>query len=433
MLTIPERFPAQVPDLTLQAWQEIGMGDMQIQMELHFTERLDAERLEKAYRLLLDQEPVLGCRVVVAGAEAWFQRLPPDIVHRIVRAASADDFLRFRDAPVEAGVGPQVRVCLWPAPDGDRLLIKVAHQAADAGGTKDVATILAQLYSRLGREPGYIPEPNLTGTRHPEQLLRQFTRRTWISLFFLFLRKTFACLYPTIKTQMLPLPEGPSTPWSYALRHIPPERTQRLAAYGRERDATINDLISAAYYRSLAACADWNGKTPLRLFTTLDLRRWYLPGGRAEAVCNLSGFEWAFLQRRLGRDFAETLARVSAISRKHKAHLPGLGDLFLFNILKKSNFTGYKRFFGRFFRMVRSTGSNAVALTNMGPILPENVTFDAAVPQAAFLIVPPIHPPLFGVGLSGYADTLTLSASTTAATLSAIDRFFDRLLQELPE
>lgn len=430
--TIPDRYPAQMTDCTLQSWQELGMGEMLIQMELSFTERLDLVRLDRAYRLLLDAEPVLGCRMVVELPNACWQRLPAGHPAAIVLTATEGDYLCFRDSPIDACEGPQVRIGLWNADDGDRLLIKVAHQAADAGGTKDVAAILADIYTKLGNEPDYQPIPNVAGSRGPDQLLRRLPLSARVSIFFLFLRKTLASMIP-YRSQMLPLPDGPCNPWSYVTRHFPLDQTKRMAMYGRERNATLNDLVSAAFYRSLAKCSDWDGRRALRLFTTLDFRRWYLSGERAEAVCNLSGFEWLFIQRRLGRDFDETLARVSALSRKHKAHYPGLADIPMFKIIEKKNYAGIKRFHERLVKWIRSTGTNGVALTNMGAIIPERVTFGATVPRKAYLLVPPIHAPLFGIGMSGYDGALTLTSGVTETTRPMIERFFDAMLEELPK
>ena len=53
----------------------------------------------------------------------------------------------------------------------------------------------------------------------------------------------------------------------------------------------------AAFYRALAKAEAWDGRAALRIQTTVDLRRWYIPSGKAEGICNLSTYEHINLGR----------------------------------------------------------------------------------------------------------------------------------------
>jgi hypothetical protein len=68
----------------------------------------------------------------------------------------------------------------------------------------------------------------------------------------------------------------------------------------------------------------------------------------------------------------------------------------------------------------------------MGPISFEDVDFGIR-PRSAWLLCPPIYPPIFGAGVTGYAGSLTLSAGSRLAALPFIERFLDRMLAELPD
>ena len=74
------------------------------------------------------------------------------------------------------------------------------------------------------------------------------------------------------------------------------------------------------------------------------------------------------------------------------------------------------------------------ALTNMGPIQEEDVTYDKPAARA-WLTVPPMNPPLFGMGMTGYAGSLTLSIGTykPVYTAAVVNQFYDRMLEQLPD
>jgi NRPS condensation-like uncharacterized protein len=71
-------------------------------------------------------------------------------------------------------------------------------------------------------------------------------------------------------------------------------------------------------------------------------------------------------------------------------------------------------------------------LTNMGPLDPGRLYFDG-FPDHARLLVPPIHPPGLGVGLSGYRGALTLSAGVYPETGGdqVAAKFLDGIVAEL--
>jgi hypothetical protein len=72
-------------------------------------------------------------------------------------------------------------------------------------------------------------------------------------------------------------------------------------------------------------------------------------------------------------------------------------------------------------------------LTNTGPIDPATVSFDGE-PDRAWLMMMPLHPPLFGVGVSSYRGSLTLSAGEFPPAMTRVTAasFFEALADELP-
>ena len=429
MQKIPQIFPSVIVDrvaLLLGA-----LGEMMIQMEMKFDRPLDADRLKQALALALDAEPVLGCRLVEHPRRPYWERWPEPRMNFFM-ADSAAEYENFKTQKLDAGHGPQLKGCLWRDPAGDQLLLKVSHATADAGGTKDVAALVAGIYRRLAREPRFRPEPNLLGSRGIGQILRRLPWRAFPRIYWNFLKGVRRSTSPPV-TLKLNWDHEPRGPLRYVCRHLLPDRVADLAAYGRARQATLNDLLLAAIYRALARIGRWDGRATLRLMMTVDLRR-YLPRQRGEAITNLSAIEHHFLGADLGADFDSTLHKIAAGTRQRKADWWGLNDwVGLLPSLAVLPFRRMQAIYDRVLNLLVSRGTLENALTNMGPIDPGGLVFDEA-PRAAWLLVPPIYPPQFGVGVTGYAGSLTLSAGvyTEAGPDSLAEKFFEAVLAELP-
>lgn len=432
-MRIPDHLPTTLIDRSVLSWHELGLAEFMLQIEMEFDCSLDADRLARALDLLLDAEPVLGCRLATKPILPYWKRVSGDERKIFSIAAAELEYDSFRVKPIDFTSGPQVKACLFRAADGDRLLLKVSHIAADAGGTKETAARLADIYSRLGNDPHYIPEPNLRGDRGIAQLFRQVPIGKIPVVFSDFLRGTWTHTAPP-PTLTLPLPEidAHRRELSYTVRSLDVERTTALSAYGRERHATLNDMVIAAAFRALAATAHWDGSAGLFLQMTFDYRRWYLPFGHAGGICNLSGFEYPTPGSELGTDFEATLARISTFTRRRKERMPGLAIAFTSPFLMSLPYFGLKAFFKALEGGLIADKNHPDTFTNMGPIEKETLMFGKKPPRRAWMLVPPIYPPIFGFGMSGYAGSLTLSSGGPRPIMETAENFLDALMNELP-
>jgi len=404
-------------------------GDMMIQLEMEFAQQLDTERLAKAVNLALDAEPVLGCRFVLRWWRPYWERLDDSEREAFLLARDGGEYEAFKASSIDVYSGPQVKACLWHSPAGDRLLLKVVHEAADAGGVKEIAAAISSIYSRLADEPDYQPEPNLRGSRSLWQIMRHVPWYAYPRIYLSFLREYWANRMPPI-THTLSIEDGPRAPVTFIYRHLPIEGVSRLAQYGRTQNATLNDVVLAAFFRALVNLGK-GGRAQLRLNTTVDFRR-YLPGGRGEGICNLSATEAICLGTCLGDDFESTLWRITTVTRRRKARWIGLNDYVgLAPFHSASPYAVLKILLRKVMQLGREKQNIPNEFTNMGLISTESVTFEAK-PLNAYLLPPPLYPPMFLAGLSGYAETLTLSASVYPSQKDITERFFDAVLAELP-
>lgn len=429
-MQIPDRIPSVYFDRVLLVMEASGAGRFVIQMEMVFPDFLDAERLITALGLMLDAEPILGCRMVADSKFPYWQRLSGGERKNYLFTTNESDYLAFRNRGLDCSKGPLLQACLFREAQGDRLLLKVAHQVSDAGGFKDIAAKLSAIYNRLGKEPGYKPEPNLGGRRDFGQIMRHIPLWAYPLIFVNFMRQSWSNTVPA-STLHLQMPQGPNEPLTYSLVHIHTQRVEKIRQFGKAYDATINDVMVAAYYRALVKLAGWDNKSMLRLQTTIDLRRWYLPNEKAGGICNLSVYEYPNLGRTLGKDIGETVDMVSRSTMSRKNSWPGLTDICLLPLLTLLSLESYVKLGIKGVAYLTKKKAFPNAFTNMGEIKKESVTFGIE-PTRAYLLTPFIFPPLFGGGMSMYQGELTLCGGVPAHALKTIDLFYQAIVENLP-
>jgi NRPS condensation-like uncharacterized protein len=426
---LPKRFPSQLIDRTL-AYLE-GAGEMMLQLELAFTHPLDGDRLARAACLALEVEPVLGCRFVDHWRRPYWERAPAGEREVFVEAQSEAEFEAFKLASLETYSGPRLCVCLWNSAGGASLLIKVCHYVADATGAREVSWLISTLYTRLNNAPNYQPEPNLAGSRGVAQILRAVPWRNYPGLFLQAWRDNKASQRPP-GAQTLPIQSGPAESLSFVHWLLPQAQVACLVEYGRKYNATLNDLLLAAFFRAMAATSGWEGHRQLRVTTTVDFRR-YLASRRATAVSNLSlGIQgWPSLGTDLGTNFDSTLQKVTAITQRRKGFFVGI-DALLMTLLMLGplpHHWGTKLMKGHI-QQLNKQGNTANTFTNLGPIAPDAVTFGSK-PSMARLLPPPVYPPYFMLGVSGYEGTLTLSSGIYTLQKEPAERFMEAMVAEL--
>jgi len=329
MATIPQRMRVCAADMINIMLRNLHDG--LIRAVLTLDGYTDAERLRRALRLSLDAVPVAGCRLVEGRGRPYYQRLtaaeldaaareggPLLEVIEVANQAEADAALaRFALAPFDPREGPLVHSALIRG-QHDVFCFKPHHLLGDGLGTLDYLQQLAQIYAALERDPTYRPAPNVRGQRGMWQVAR---RLGWRGLREALRRPVMP---PREGGWALPLEPGDDGPPLLVVRELPAEQLQQVRAYARAQQATVNDVLLAAWYRAIARLAPPPPNTRLSVATHMSLRR-YLPGGRANAVANLSQMVHTCIGTELGATLAETVARVKAEMARIKAEPPSLG------------------------------------------------------------------------------------------------------------
>lgn len=432
--TIPQKFNSVFGDRAV--FGMLRFYDAQLHCVISFDGRVDENRLARAVRLSLDAEPILGCRFVRHWRRPYWQRrddLDQIELLRLVRTElSEQEMLRFMTEPADICEHPLVRCRVFRG-DCDTLCIRISHLAADAGGAKEYACILASIYRELSADPDFTPRPNVTGRRSMSQLGEHFSFADKLGIIRRTFRDAAGLRFPRARWAFPAYSAEASQP-ACVLRHIGPDRFRAMKRLGEKYGATINDIMLAAIFRALYEIIKPNPDVVLRLTNTVDLRR-YLPSEKTEALCSFSGFSYPNIGTNHGAAFGDTLVKVRDNMNALKADYIGLGDLPPgMAIFKCLPFRAAVAVFENVWGRMVTTGILPPDFTNMGVIDHERLDFGDSAVEAAFLTAGTTFPPFFGMGLSGFRESLTLSAGFCgdAAQHDLVERFFDLIIRELP-
>ena len=363
---IPNRLPTVLMDNCLSVFPEL-ICDFQIHATLHFGGRLDLPRLNRAMRLLLDWEPILGCSYVSHWRRPYWQRRDDldqrDFCTCVPTSNWETDHQAFLTRPINASHDPLVEALVLRG-ETDIFCLKVNHIIADAGGVKDILARLASLYRQLAAQPDLSVTPNLSGQRELKQVWQQLSNtqkwQTWQRL----RRDAWRRIFP-FRYWKLPIQPALPTQRRFLFRHIDPEAFSRLKGFARQHNATINDVLVAAFLRALHQEIKPTPKTPLRTVNTVDLRR-YLPPQHNRGICNLSGFSYPFIGDQLGPDLAATTNLVRQEMNTHKQTALGLGEFLTLPLFRVFPFAITRHLIAWTFRTFAFT--LPPSLTNMGQL-----------------------------------------------------------------
>ncbi len=426
---IPQTLRAEFMDWIVDLTVDSGMMGAQLGVAVRFGGRIEAGRMSRAVRLMLDAQPVLGSRFVADGLPRW-ERLS-DLDDRVTLEILAgtdpeQDAAAYVARGLDPAEGPQVRVAVLSGPVGDTLVLKSTHVAVDGGGLKQMLYLLGDLYRKLADDPDFAPEPD----RRPRSLAsiartagfadrlravrfrRNFPRTDWA--------------VPGLGGEGQPM---------YLADAIGPEDFGPLAAFGKARGATIHDLLLAAYFRALFAELKPlpGAHTPVNM--SADLRPW-LPKDAVMPLANLPA-TWAVTVTPVeGELFEGTLARVVERTRAWKASDVGrtravesvLGDR-LVRMLGWGTLHRHWKWISRAFE-----GTGYPSLTNIGEIDESRVDFGEGLPvEDAYLFGPIGYPGGLIVTASTFRRLMRLSAGIDARStdVTLAQRVLDGTAAEL--
>ncbi|HEY3317379.1 MAG TPA: hypothetical protein VGK50_03035 [Coriobacteriia bacterium] len=396
---VPAVFAATGTDLACAVTRAVTHH--RIGLHLRFECRLDADRLARAVRLSLDADPVLGCRFAPEAGKGLWQRLRDLDGCRAFSTFETEDAERdsvafqAEEVPDE---GPQVAVALFRTGSHDELGLKISHVVADGQAMKQYAYLLAHLYTVLGADPSYRPEPNLLprpteadvwGMLTPEQRKAAKRAASWAP-----------ANWPV--TARGSCGEG----LTYRALTVEPERFHHLKAYGKERGSSVNDVLLAAYFRALVERLDPPRHVALTLMNTADHRR-YLESPRRLPIANVSISGSVGVERVDGEDLGDTLRRIRERTAEWARTCYGVAPAVTAEKLARLGYRNMRRLMMPLLRL-GARGKTMPFLTNIGVIEDERLVFADAAPAEAVMFGPSARGPSLVATVSTYRGRLSV-------------------------
>ncbi len=375
----------------------------QIQIVLSFAEKLDFECLKRAVRLTIDAEPILGCEFVISeNKPVWKRNKDLDKVAwcKLIETEELDKMLHnILCKPFELE-NYQLEVYLLRSVKNDRLCIKINHTCGDGGGAKDYLHLLKEIYTQLTKDADFYPEINYNSNRNTSQIFENLGIINSAAL----INPHLAELKPT---WAFPYRKSNVENFNYLILHLTGNETNQLVLYANEKKVTLNDLILSAYYRALFTIIDPAFDQPMEICVTMDLRS-YLEGGRAAAICNLSGV----LNHRIFRkkeNSEATLSRVADRMKELKKDKPGLHSAALIEMLSAMDFKTATASIRNAWDESIYSGKSTINLSNFGIVSSELLYFGEIAAEDAYMVTPVFKAPSFMLGASTYQSKLTFT------------------------
>lgn len=237
-----------------------------IQLEVRVAGTLDEARLRRAVTQALARHPMARARKATSGlAERrfhWEISHVPDLdPFRVVECPDDDALAAARadlhSIPIPLVESPPLRVRLARHPDGDLVMLNVAHAAIDGFGSIRVLRSMARAYQDL---PDPQPDLELEATRDLRRRLAAGDRAERARRIETLLDKLRDELKPPARVS----PDGGSPAPGYGFHHVTltPEKTKALSAV---EGGTVNDVLLAALHLAIAGWNEEHGGSSRRI------------------------------------------------------------------------------------------------------------------------------------------------------------------------
>ena len=413
---IPKWLPSNAQDWHNYA-AKYTSSNHQIQVVLKMERHLDLVVVNRAIRMSVDVEPILGCMFVEdRHYPFWKRRDDLDEVKwcSVLECDNPDAAIQsFLEAPLDSEHDPQVLARMVRTEEQDFLCIKVNQSCCDGGGVKEYIKLLAHIYSELEFNFAFCPELNVRGKRDQDGLFLDLGmidfRSGW--------NPEIAALQPTWSFPYQDgEPEHPQVEWLRLSREV----WDRVTSFVKTKGYTVNDAITTAYFRALYKMIAPNESTPMEIVVNVDLRR-YLPNQKADAICNLSGELNIRLAIDPKEDFERSLNKVESVMNDLQGKLPGLHSAVSLELIAEQGFEEALRFFRENRNSALLSQKASPILVNFDVVSDIPLTFGQLSVLEASIVSPAMYSPGFMLGVSIYNQKPTFTVSYYHSTVASKD------------
>ncbi|MCI1960235.1 MAG: hypothetical protein LKJ25_11515 [Clostridia bacterium] len=416
------KFKAEIFDKLQYLCEETKFNDHQLHSVIKFDNKINADVMEKAVKLLLKTIPILSCTYHPKNGNSYWETTNSKFKDVFTIVYNDEDFNNFTTSKINELTGPQIKVCLYSS-DRDSISVIINHMVCDGAGFKQCLYLLSSFYSNLIKDINYSPQFTIKGKRGIKNITSQIGLLTKINI-LLFQNKD----NNQKSTHKFPFDRNENVAPFIAKYEISEKRSIMLFDFCKENNVTINDLALTAYYRVLAKMMHMNGKQ-LKVPIMIDMRR-YLKEKDVYSISNFSSTVITAITVNLKESFKETLTKVSNEMNTKKSKLMGM------NVFLKLEFINRMFNSNKSYMIVKKRLKNPyICMTNTGILDSKKLVFDGSPVIDAFMCGSIKYRPHFQIALSSFKNKMTFSSNLYGSKndYNKISNFFHLLDQELPQ
>jgi NRPS condensation-like uncharacterized protein len=403
-------------------------ADQQINCVLYFNGHFNRERMERAVKLTFYTEPVLGSRFITTEKKAYWERRDDLHTLEFITFSEPDNLEQAVDSFITSPINPMIelplRVAFFRHKEGDTLCLKVSHEALDGQGIKEYLGLLASYYSKLEKDPNFLPEPRTTIQRSLGQVFKGMG----------FFKRLGVYLQLRIRTPTWSLPwkSTEAKTRRFAIRKIAAEQFLKIKAYSKKLKVTISDIIATAFHRAMHRLV--NVPINKKMFSTLTVNlRKYLPNLQATSLCNLTASSHPHAKYIPDETFEETLKQIHASTKQFKRKGAGLEAALFCKLLFSMKFSKAQDILEKSIQKEIKLKATFPVITNIGLVKETDLGFDGLDIRDGFIVSPFMKAPGFLMGVATLDQTMVLSMGYFEESYDTkiVNHFLDYLKDEL--
>lgn len=380
---------------------------------------LDYETMIKAVELTNRAFPLLFCKFVEGHGKPYWEETDKTAADAIDLVNSADrekEIYLFTHKTINKYEGPQLSLKMIRNSENDYLCFALNHMIGDGAALKDLLYFISSVYSNLKQNPGYQPKSAM-GDRSMNKVFKNLSFGYKLNM--LTKRYNYAEHDNGVYFKL----EGDDTKTFLVVHRIPAELFKQVKAYAKRRGATVNDILLAAYVRSLYKAMNHQ----VIVTCMMDMRK-YLKSRDDVTFCDMVGNISCHLGRDIGASLAETLNKVKNAMHELKDSPIPVKDLFLLSRLYW--ILPYKLCI----KILAGIYVNPiVTMTNIGIIDKNRLVFDGVNIKETFITSPARFSDYLQLAVTTYDNRVTLSSHLfgTQHDKRRVEALYDNVEEEL--
>jgi NRPS condensation-like uncharacterized protein len=400
--SLPEKLDVEITD-SIQFFLRSN-ADQQMRFVIYLEQQLDFDILKKAVRLTIHQEPIFLYIYKENKDSAFWQKqneIESSMLVDLLETSGnpnieIDKFLTTTISPHEF---PLVKTRIIRYDKKDVLCINMNHTPTDGAGLKEFAKILADTYNKLIENPDYISQSNIKGDRSIKQVTDNF------SFFqkFNFLKQGFKKPPKRISWSFDWAKNEEDNINQFAFVKISSGTFDRIKTFGKSHEATLNDVVIAAFVRSFVKSGPNNHSASKPLVVPVNLRKYLKPGHKA-AICSLTGSMIVNIGNEIGDSFVETLSKTVKETTYNKSIHAEMNMLAPFLVLSK--LMPYQKMKEK---IMQRKMPPIPLITNIGEIHPIDINFNNIPVEQSYITGVVSFGNYFSMGYSTFNKEMTFS------------------------